>query len=221
VRTLQTASQVLMRIISECGDECSLPWETVIKLIEVYQMIQELEKTWAGKVLSPVELKEYASFEQGLKTRFSDADKEASGKEWADIVKDVAHNLKATPASEVGFELAKRCMDFVNKLYGKQYAQLRRTIWEKGYQKGKVDGENAVSQEVVDWLDRAIDHYCLTSRNNILASQDSQTLKRWNDFMDEMFGDDEAGKKEFVTTTSRDSQLSSSAKNWLKKNFLA
>jgi len=220
VRTLQTASQVLTRIISECGDERSLPWETMIKLIEVYQMMQELEKTWAGKVLSPVELKEYASFEQGLKTR-SSADKEASGKEWADIVKDVAHNLKVSPASDVGFDLAKRCMNFVNKLYGKQYAQLRRAIWEKGYQKGKVDGENAVSQEVVEWLDRAIDHYCLTSRNNILASQDSPTLKRWNDFMDEMFGDDEAGKAEFVSTTLKDAQLSSSAKNWLKKHFLA
>lgn len=219
VRTLQSASEVLTRVISECGDEGSLPWETMIKLIEAYQMIQELEKTWAGRVLSPVELKEYAGFEQGLKTRFSDADKEASGKEWASIVIDVSHNLKLSPASDIGFELAKRCMDFVNKLYGKQYAQLRRSIWEKGFQKGKMDDEHAISQEVVDWLDRALDHYCLTRRNHILAKTDSQTLGLWNDFMDEMFGNDEGGKTEFVKTTLSDPNLSTVAKAWLNKHF--
>jgi hypothetical protein len=34
---------------------------SIIKLIEVYRMTQQLEKTWAGKVLSQEELKQYAS----------------------------------------------------------------------------------------------------------------------------------------------------------------
>ena len=56
-KTLLEASQTLQRILSDCGPDTSIPWKTIIELIEVYHMTQELEKTWVSKVLTPEELK--------------------------------------------------------------------------------------------------------------------------------------------------------------------
>jgi DNA-binding transcriptional MerR regulator len=70
--TLFEASETLKKIISDCNNNKSIPWETIIKLIEVYRMTQQLEKTWAGKALNQEELKQYVNFEQAIKTKFTD-----------------------------------------------------------------------------------------------------------------------------------------------------
>ena len=64
-----TASQALKSIVADVKDDKSIPWETIIQLIKVYRMTEELEKTWAGKVFTPDELKQYAKFESDLKAR--------------------------------------------------------------------------------------------------------------------------------------------------------
>lgn len=63
-KTLLEASLTLKQVISDSSQDKSVPWETIIKLIEVYRMTQELEKTWAGKIFNSQELKQYANFEQ-------------------------------------------------------------------------------------------------------------------------------------------------------------
>ena len=60
---LLDASKALKNIISEVNDDRSIPWETIIKLIEVYCMTQELENTWVGNVFSSEQLKQYKNFE--------------------------------------------------------------------------------------------------------------------------------------------------------------
>src|SRR5579872_1216968 len=47
--TLFEASQTLKNIISSCSRDNSVPWETIIKSIEVYRAIQQLEHSWEGK----------------------------------------------------------------------------------------------------------------------------------------------------------------------------
>ena len=60
-KTLLEASQTLESAIAECSDDKSIEWKTIIKLIEVYKMTQQLEQSWAGKVLTAEELKQYTS----------------------------------------------------------------------------------------------------------------------------------------------------------------
>ena len=66
-KTLFDASKTLKSIVAEHNHSKSIPWKTIINLIEIYRMTQQLEKTWAGEVFTPEELKQYASFEAGLK----------------------------------------------------------------------------------------------------------------------------------------------------------
>ena len=86
-KTLFEASQALKNIISESSHGKSIPWETIIKLIEVYRLTQQLEKTWVGKVLTPQELKEYANFEQELKNRFTESEQKMFEQSWAALIK--------------------------------------------------------------------------------------------------------------------------------------
>lgn len=60
---LLDASKTMKNIISEVKDDKSIPWETVITLIEVYRMTQQLEHAWVKDIFSPEELKQYAAFE--------------------------------------------------------------------------------------------------------------------------------------------------------------
>ena len=48
--------------------------EKIVLLIEDYQMTKELDP-WVAKVLNPEERKEYAQFEQSLKTRYTENQK--------------------------------------------------------------------------------------------------------------------------------------------------
>lgn len=221
-KTLQLASDTLKRIISECGPDKSLPWETIIQLIEVYRMTQELENKWAAKVLTPEELKEYAGFEKGLKTRFSPEQKAAFEQNWAALIGQIGMNLDKDPIGEIGISLSKRCMELVNSLYGKKHAGLRSSIWEKGFKTGKIDGENALSPEIVNWLDRAMDAYY---RNQIYSILDEVGTKshdgartKWNDLMAEMCGESQTLKDGIVDAAQSDVKVSATAKNWLKTN---
>lgn len=156
---LATASKSLNDIISSCNANKSLSWEAIIKTIEVYKMAQQLENSWVTKVLNNDELKEYAEFEKGLKTRFSLEQKEAFDRNWAALVTDVNENLSKDPDSPIGISLAKKCMDMVEGLYGPKYKHLSTTLWEKGFRGGHAGTEHGISQEAIEWLDKAIDAF--------------------------------------------------------------
>ena len=87
-------------------------------------MTQQLEKTWAGKVLRTDELKEYATFEQGLKTRFTLTEKSAFEQNWANLVNKIKNNLDKDPMSDFGISIGNKCMKLINGLYGKKHAGL-------------------------------------------------------------------------------------------------
>lgn len=57
---LLDASNVLKQILSGVADDKSISWETIIKLIEVYRMTQQLEHSWVKDIFNPDELKQYA-----------------------------------------------------------------------------------------------------------------------------------------------------------------
>lgn len=219
--TLFEASQTLKRIIADCGHDTSISWETIIKLIEVYRMTQELEKTWAGKALSQEELRQYANFEQTLKTKYGSDEQKQFEQGWDALVNDVNKNIKAEPDSELGISLGKRCMDWVNSLYGTEYYALRNALWEKGFKGGHIGAEHNLSAEAISWLDKAIDAYYQNRIYSLLdqieVQPDNKVLKAWQALLTDMFGHEQAPKDAVLKQALADNKVSLKAKNWLKK----
>jgi len=219
VKTLQTASLTLEAILCESSPHKSVPWKTILKLIEDYQMTKELKHDWVVKALSPTELKEYASFEQALETRFTPEEAEVSRQKWLELVKEVEANLDKDPTSNLGVELGKRCMDWVNTLFPQEHAALRTSLWEKGF-KG---GHSEVPLKVVAWLDKATSEYHKRRIYAILDQVETQpsdaVLKLWNDILTEICGDDQAHKDAVNEAVLADDKVSPAAKNWLRKHF--
>jgi DNA-binding transcriptional MerR regulator len=219
-KALSEASQTLKRIISECSDNKSIAWETIIQLIEVYHMTQELEKSWAGKVFSPEELKQYASFEASLKTRFTQAEKEAFEKKWHTLVDQTASNLDQDPTGPIGVELAQKVMNLINSLYGKENANLKHTVWNEGFKKDKMD-EHRIDPQIVAWLDKAMDTYYRGRIYHLLDQIEEKPSKdwvtQWNELLEEIYGNAQNLKDELVKEAIKDERVSDAAKRWLKK----
>ncbi len=220
-RTLFEASQTLKNITADCSHDKSIPWETILELIEVYRMTQQLEKTWAGKVLNQEELKQYASFEQDLKTKFSAVEQKKLEQSWDDLVNEVNANLKKDPESDLGMTIGKRCMDWVNSLYGKEYTTLRTAIWEKGFKGGHVGAEHNLSPEAIAWLDKAIDAYYRNRIYQVLNQVETHPhevmLMQWEELVTEMYGENKTARNEFFNAVMDNNSISHAAKNWLKK----
>ncbi len=220
-KSLIEANQALKNIISDCDRDKSIPWETIIHLIEVYRMMQELEKTWAGKVLSQDELKQYANFMKSLKDRFTDTEKERCEQDWRDIVEEVNASLKIDPTSEQGMALGKRCMDWVNHLYGKTYVGLRNTIWRKGFKGGHVGAEHHLTSESIAWLSDAMNAYHKSRIygffEGIGRKPQKILLKQWDELLDDFCGDDINAREEIFDLILKDDQVSEDAKNWVRK----
>jgi DNA-binding transcriptional MerR regulator len=218
IQSLQGASHTLEAVISESHATQSLPWKTILKLIEEYQMTKEIEYAWVKKVLNPTELKEYAQFEQGLKTRFTPEEEEAYGQQWEDIVKEVQSNLDKDPVSDFGVAMGKRCMDWVNILFAQQHATLRTTLWHKGFKGGHTN----VPAEVVEWLDQATKAYHKRRIYDILKkvgeSDSNQVWELWTNLLSEICGEDQGHKAEIYQAAMADDKISSVAKAWLKQH---
>lgn len=220
--TLLEASRTLKEIISNCDANKSIPWKTIIKLIEVYRMTKTLEQTWAGKVLSSEQLKQYANFEHKLKSKFTTAQMSAFKKERADLMTQVEANLDKDPGSDFGIALAKKWMTMINGLYGKEFAGLRNIIWEKAYKGGEMnDPEYALPPQIVDWLDRATKAYYTNSIYSLLAKAGSnpskEVSKLWKDLLVDLYGDDQSPKDALIEDLLKDDKVSDAAKNWLKQ----
>jgi DNA-binding transcriptional MerR regulator len=215
------ASKTLKNILSAVKDDESIPWETVIKLIEVYRMTQQLEHSWVKEIFTPEELKQYVEFETELKANSTPAEQAAFEKNWLAIIEDLRRNLKNDPTSEIGIAIGERCMKWVNEVYGKKYAHLRTKKFEKGFAEGKGLEEVGLTPEMVSWLDKAIDAYwhqrIYGTLTQVGISSEDKVLTLWNAVLDDMYGNDTKRKKEIYTLAAQDEKISNEAKNWLKK----
>jgi DNA-binding transcriptional MerR regulator len=220
-KTLAEASLTLSKLISNCDRNKSIPWETIIQSIEVYRMTQQLEKTWAGKIFTPEELKEYAHFEQGLKSRFSETELNSIQQVWGNLVKDVNASLDEDPSSEFGIALGKRCMDWVNAYYGKKHITLRNTIWQKGLKAGLIEHEDALSVESFAWLDQAITAYytklVLDILNRVKTASEKQLIKELEALLEDMHGNDRTVNLNLFYIILQKDDIAQDAKSWVSK----
>ncbi len=219
-QALSAASQTLKKIIAENSQDKSVHWKNVIKLIEVYRMAQQLEKTWAGKIFTSEELKTYANFEHDLKQRYSQEQMQDIEKQWAEITNEVSDNLSQDPTSAFGIDLGKRCMNWVNAYYGNKYAALRNIIWEKGFKQNAID-EATISKDVFSWLDQAISAYFRSRIIHVLSLVDKEShksvIKQWEALLTEMHGDDTKGNEDVFEAILKNDNISQNAKDFVKQ----
>lgn len=218
--SLLDASKVLKGVLSDVVDDKSIPWESIIKLIEVYRMTQQLENSWMKEIFTPEELKQYATFEAELKGNATPAQKAAFEKQWADLLGEIGSNLKKNPDSPIGIAIGKKCMVWLNKVYGKKYAHLRTKKFEKGFAEGKGLDEVGLTPEMVLWLDKAINAYLVDNFRAILSKVGSEpsgvVLKLWNDALDDLYGEEKSRQDGIYDLALADEKVSQKAKDWLK-----
>lgn len=217
-RQLLEASNTLTAIINDYEHSSSVPWEKIINLIEVYRMKQELEQTWAGKALNPTELEQYAELTRELENR--EDEKASFEQNWAKVLQEITNNLQTDPSSEVGVRIGEKVMKMVDSIYGKKFASLRKAVWEKGFMEGNAGNEHGMTQEMVTWLDRAIDTYWRSRLYAILdqagKGNDATVLQAWEAILGEMCGDEQYLKDEITEAAMDDTRVSAAAKQWLK-----
>ncbi len=219
VKSLQVASQTLEIILNDRRSNKSVPWKTIIKLIEDYQMIKELKHAWVAKILTPEELQEYAQVEQHLQTHYTKDQERAFEQKWNALVQEIETNLDKNPDGPLGIKLGQQCMDIVNEIYGKKHVSLRNSLWEKGYKQAHMQNEHGLSPEVVDWLDKAVvayhQHRIYDVLSQVETAPSNQVLKMWKELVQEIAGDDPASQEEVYEAASQDDKVSLAAKNWL------
>lgn len=220
-QALQEVSMLLKRVTESCGYRKSIPWENIIQLIEVYQMTQQLEHAWVKEIFTSDELKQYVEFEKEMKTNHQ---KDAIERSWQQLLEALQANLHQDPESKVGIELGKKYMDWVNAIYGKKYAHLRTKKWEQGFGEGKGLAEIGLTPELFSWIEKAVNAYYEARIRNVLEQvgtiSSSAVLKLWNELLDDMYGDDNATKRErmesIIEIALKDGRVSQIAKDWLK-----
>ncbi len=219
-QSIAEASKTLKRILSEMNHNESIPWETIIDLIEVYRMSQELEKTWAGQILNEAEIKQYAQFEK--KFNQNAQAKQGFLNQRAKLMQLIEEHLQSDPKTEPALTIASQWMDLINGIYGPENANLKKAIWDKGFKQGKIKDGRAIKPEIVEWLDIAINTYyrgkILSILSQVGKQAEQQVLDTWNQLMMQMCGSSIEMKRSLYEAALEHPEVSQDAKTWLRKH---
>lgn len=215
---LMDASNTLKSIVSDLGDNESIPIENIINLIEVYNMAKNLEHPWVKDIFTQEELKQYAAFEAELKTKFSEKELE---QRWGSIMSDLNTNLKSDPKSAIGIDIGGRWMSLINEMYGRKYAHLRTKKFEQGFGEGRGLEDVGLTLESMRWMEKAIETYWTDRFRKILdkvgtGAPDDEIFHLWNQALLDLDGDDNSRKKRVYDMALADDKVSEKAKEWLK-----
>lgn len=220
---LMEASTILQQLIENQTFDKSIPWEKTIQLIEVYHMTQQLEHAWVKEIFNVDELKQYAAFEAELKSRSTPVGKDTFEKQWVSLVEEIKNNLQIEPSSKAGIHLGEKFMNWVNGVYGKKYAHLRTKKFERGFGEGKGLEDVGMTPEIVAWIELATNAYWAQRLYDILSkvgvSSSTEILNRWDQLMDDMYGEEVARKIQVAHQLLLDDKVSPLAKKWLKETF--
>ena len=213
-------AKTLRSIMNSVDNNQSIPWETIIQVIEVYRMTEHLAHSWVKEIFTPDELKQYAEFEKEMKANTSPEQKARFEENWNRLVEEVNSHLKEDPNSLIGIHLGKKLMDWVSGVYGKKYAHLRTKKFEKGFGEGKGLDEVGLTKETVVWMDKAMDAYWRDRVYGILDKvgkvPSSAVLTLWNEVLDDMYGDEGDRKNAVQEIALKDDKVSGDAKAWLR-----
>jgi len=214
---LLEGAKTLRKITSTVKSNQSIPWKTLIQLIEIYHMTIHLEQSWVKEILSPEELREYAAFKMETDESIQRANFE---KNLSSLIEEIHANFHADPNSAIGIHLGEKCMNNINKLYGKKYAHLRTKQFEKGFINGLGLKERGLTSEIVTWMQKSIAAYWHASFYELLEKFGKIPVEiflcSWNELLDKRCGSDLAHKRRVYEIFLKDDSISNKAKSWLK-----
>ncbi|UTW42383.1 MerR family transcriptional regulator [bacterium SCSIO 12844] len=222
-RSLNNTIDALEQVIRSCVDDQLINWKSTIALIEVYRMTEDLQKTWAGKVLDEKELKTYAEFEKELTSK-RPATEEAFKKRWQMICQEIKEHVNEDPQSDIGIKIAEKVHGAIYNLYGKKYAKLKHSIWEKGFKTGanQPQENHGLTPEMVQWLDTAMGAYWQKRNRGILMQigqkPDYDIIDEFVLSLREMYGDEVQLKLEFFQMIYHHESIPQKTKDWIKKH---
>lgn len=150
IARLREASRALEQVLNLLETKGRIHQKKLIKILEVIQMGEDVKKTWHEKFFSEAELKEF----QEVGKKHTPEMVKAYQDRWAALIKEVKHNLKADPASDIAQSLAKRWKELLDEAYG-DHPQLKARIGE-AYTAGAIpDDYRMFGPEVWDFIKRA------------------------------------------------------------------
>lgn len=218
--SLMEGAKTLRSILGTVDSNKSIPWETIIQLIEVYKMTENLDHSWVKEIFTPDELKQYAEFEKQLKADKTPEQKAEFENKWKQLLDELKAICNQDPCSTVGIEYGKKYMNWVNGIYGKKYAHLRTKKWEQGFGEGKGLEDIGLTPELLAWVEKAVDAYWHDRIYNILAQVGKKSLSvvlsDWNVALDDMYGNESARKQIIYEMALKDEKVSVEAKTWLR-----
>lgn len=217
---LLDGAKTLRSILDSVDSNQSIPWETIIQLIEVYRMTEHLEHSWVKEIFTPDELKQYVEFEKEMKANATAEQKTAMENNWRQLVTEVKNNLQQDPTSTIGVDLGKKVMDWVNGIYGKKYAHLRTKKFEQGFGEGKGLDEVGLTPELVSWMEQAMDAYWRDRVYGILDQVGNKpsaaVLTLWHEMLVDMYGEETSRHHAVYEIALNDDKVSAEAKAWLR-----
>lgn len=220
-KAMGKASETLKEVLKNADEGKPLSWENIVETIEVFKMTQDMEKTWAGEVMNPEELEQYAKFIKEVDTKFAQDPKahEAFLKERSSLIELAMTNLETDPKSDVSFDIAHRWMKMINGIYGPENAEIKQAVWEKGFKQNKIKDKREMSPEMVKWLDQAIDAYwrrrIYTLLDEVEKGPKVEHRVAWEGILAEMCGDSERMKQEIYKAAETDDRVGPKTKAWL------
>jgi DNA-binding transcriptional MerR regulator len=156
-KTLAEAAETLKKIATAESSDTSVPWETVIKMIEVYRMMEQFEKTWLGEIFTKDQLERVV---RGFGS-MSEKDRQAYANEWDLLVDEVGNHLGEDPSGAIGQKYAHQWMALVTRYSSPADRDLGEAVW-KAYKGGNVPlseearaGYPCIPREMVLWIDKA------------------------------------------------------------------
>lgn len=201
-KQLLRASESLDGIIAQQNKKRDFSWQIIIQSMEIYHMMQEVEKDWTEGAFSSEEFKQLAEIRLKAERR-----KDHFEREWKALIKAV-EETSAAPESAEGQAFAKRMMTIVNAQFGPHNTTLRNKSWEAIKEGKAVDSH--LSGAVLKYLDAALNAYyrsrvdemirpLLTALTTDPTLPSSKALAQsWQALITEMFGGDPVQTEAFL-----------------------
>ncbi len=119
-------------------------------------MTKKLSNTWAGKVYTEEQLKQFAQLEQDMNKRYTEEQINAFRTLWAELIAQAGANLDKDPASSIGQKLGMQYTVLLKQLeeFYKDYPELWEAISE-AYKQDKIPSEVGMPKKQREWLEKA------------------------------------------------------------------
>ncbi len=153
IKQLHQAQAMANTIVAEINTRKTIDWSLVVSLIKAYQMTKKLNKTWAGKIYTEQELKQFATVDE----QYTEDQKVAFRKLWAELFAEAGKSLDKDPKSPIGKQLGLQYVLLKQQLQEayKNYPELWEKMWQVR-EEGKVPDEAFLgTKEQQNWLEQA------------------------------------------------------------------